>query len=60
MKIYTDGGCTGNQKVSNKRRMRIVVADETGIPLVEKTLQGGSNNIAELWAVAEALLLRRV
>lgn len=35
--------------------MRIVVSDEAGIVLVEKTLKGGSSNVAELWAVAEAM-----
>ena len=39
--------------------MRIVVADETGNVLVEKTLDGGSNNLAELWAVAEAMMFAK-
>ncbi len=39
--------------------MRIVVADETGTPLVEKTRHRGSNNIAELWAVAEAIMFAK-
>jgi ribonuclease HI len=39
--------------------MKAVVTDETGIVLVEKTLKGKSNNIAELWALAEALLFAR-
>jgi ribonuclease HI len=56
MKLYTDGGCTNNQNDPTKRQMRIVVADETGMVLAEHTMKGGSNNIAELWAVAEALV----
>lgn len=39
--------------------MTIAVCDETGIVLVEKSKKGGSNNIAELWAVAEAMLFGR-
>ncbi len=37
-----------------KRMMRAVVTDEHGTVLVDKARSGGSNNIAELWAVAEA------
>ena len=59
MKLFTDGGCTNNQNEVTKRQMRIVVADETGVVHVEKTMKGGSNNIGELWAVAEALLFAR-
>jgi ribonuclease HI len=59
MKVYTDGGCTNNQYAQDKRRMRIVVTDESGTVLVEKTLKGGSNNVAELWAVAEAMLFAK-
>ncbi len=40
----------------SKRVMRIVVTDENGTVLVDKTKTGGSNNVAELWAVTEALL----
>ena len=39
--------------------MRAVVTDEAGIILVDKVLQGGSSNIAELWAVTEALLFAK-
>lgn len=39
--------------------MKIVVTDETGIVLLEKSKKGGSNNIAELWAVAETMLFAR-
>lgn len=59
MKFYIDGGCTNNQREPKDRQMRIVVADETGAVLVEKALPGGSNNIAELWAVAEALFFAK-
>ena len=56
MTLFTHGGCANNHQELSTRQMRIVVADETGKVLVEKTLKGGSNNIAELWAVAEAML----
>jgi ribonuclease HI len=36
--------------------MRICVTDEDGSPFVYKTQTGGSNNIAELSAIKEALL----
>ncbi len=36
--------------------MLIVVTDETGAVLVENTKLGGSSNVAELWAAAEAML----
>lgn len=42
-----------------KRLMRAVVTDETGIMLVDKTLKGGTNNVAELWAITEALLFAK-
>jgi ribonuclease HI len=57
MRLFTDGGCTGaEQKDISKRNMRAVVTDQNSIVLVNKRLTGGSNNIAELWAVSEALL----
>jgi ribonuclease HI len=56
MKIYTDGGCSNNGQLDiSKRLMRAVVTDESGVVLVGKNIMGGSNNIAELWAVQEAL-----
>ena len=39
-----------------KRVMRVLVTDENGTVLVDKRKRGGSNNVAELWAVTEALL----
>ena len=57
MKLYTDGGCHGNQLKIKDRKMRIVVTDETGVVLLEKFKTGGSSNVAELWAIAEALVL---
>jgi ribonuclease HI len=55
--LYTDGGCSGNEQLDlTKRKMVAVVSDETGAILVEKVQQGGSNNIAELLAVKEALV----
>lgn len=58
MVVYVDGGCTGNgQKDVSKRLMVSVVTDEDGIVLRESSRSGGSNNIAELEAVALALLV---
>jgi len=55
--LYTDGGCSGNEQLDiRKRKMVAVVSDQTGKIVVEKTQEGGSNNIAELLAVKEALL----
>ena len=57
MTIYTDGGCSGNgQKDLSKRKMIAVATDDTGKVLIEKKQNGGSNNIAELLAVKEALM----
>ena len=54
--LYVDGGCSGNsQEDLTQRAMRAVVTDENGAMLVDKYKEGGSNNIAELWAVLEAL-----
>ena len=55
--LYTDGGCTGNeQRDCSKRKMVAVVSDDRGQILIDKHQEGGSNNIAELLAVKEALL----
>jgi hypothetical protein len=55
--LYTDGGCSGNQfRDISIRKMIAVVTNESGIVLVEKHQEGGSNNIAELLAVKEAML----
>ncbi len=54
--LFTDGGCTHNdQPDPSKREMVAVVSDSTGAILVETRQRGGSNNIAELLAVKEAL-----
>ena len=54
--LFTDGRCSGNEQRDPKRRQMVaVVTDENGKILVEKTQEGGSNNIAELLAVEEAL-----
>jgi ribonuclease HI len=56
MVIYTDGGCAGNeQKDLTRRRMIAVATDERGAVLTETKQAGGSNNIAELLAVRDAL-----
>jgi ribonuclease HI len=55
--LHTDGGCSGNdQPHASKREMIAVVADANGNVLVETQVHGGSNNIAELLAVKEALV----
>lgn len=54
--LYIDGGCSGNgQHDLTKRRMVSVVTDEAGIVLSETLTAGGSNNIAELLAVRDAI-----
>lgn len=54
--LYADGGCSRNyQPNPSLRDMIAVVSDSDGRVVVEKTHHGGSNNIAELLAVKEAL-----
>jgi len=54
--LYTDGGCSGNdQRDLSKRTMIAAVTDERGTILIDRHQEGGSNNIAELLAVKEAL-----
>ena len=54
--LYVDGGCSGNgQRDLNKRRMISVVTDEAGVVLKCSDYDGGSNNIAELQAVRDAI-----
>ncbi len=54
--LYIDGGCSGNgQKDLDKRRMIAVVADANGMLVNESHHHGGSNNIAELIALRDAL-----
>lgn len=54
--LYTDGGCSDNNQLDqSKRRMVAVVTAEDGSVLTEAKQTGGSNNIAELMAVREAL-----
>ena len=56
MKLFIDGGCSGNdQKDMRKRRMISVVADERNNILIEEKSRGGSNNIAEFIALYEAI-----
>lgn len=55
--LYVDGGCEGNGQLDlNKRKMVAVVTDNRGVVLIDKHQEGGSNNIAELLAVKEALI----
>ena len=57
MILHTDGGCSNNNQLDlTKRKMVAVVSDDAGNVLIEKTQEGGSNNIAELLAVKEALM----
>jgi len=54
--LYVDGGCSGNsQRDISKRRMVSVVTRKNGKVIIEEENFGGSNNIAELIAVKEAL-----
>jgi ribonuclease HI len=54
--LFVDGGCSGNgAKNIAARRMVTVVTDEDGMLLTEGHAWGGSNNIAELEAVRDAL-----
>lgn len=57
MVLYVDGGCSGNdQRDLSLRQMVMVVTDHEGMVLSEAVDRGGSNNIAELRAVRNALL----
>ena len=45
--LYSDGGCSGNEQLDpSKRKMVAVVSDEHGKVLIDKHVEGGSNNIA--------------
>lgn len=56
MVLYVDGGCSANGQLDmSKRRMVAVVTDEQGVVLNERQQAGGSNNIAELIAVRDAI-----
>lgn len=56
MVLYVDGGCSGNgQRDLAQRRMVAAVTDADGTVLRKMASDGGSNNIAELWAVKLAL-----
>ncbi len=56
--LYVDGGCSGNdQRDVLRRRMVAVVTDARGAVLSNAEYPGGSNNIAELMAVRDALVL---
>ncbi len=55
--LYTDGGCLGNNTRTHvdERMIRYAVLKENGEIVFDKTDIGGSNNIAELLGVLEAL-----
>lgn len=56
MELFIDGGCSGNgQRDLSRRQMVAVVTDDEGHTLICKTDRGGSNNIAELWALVLAV-----
>jgi len=56
MILYIDGGCMGNnQKDLSKREMVTAVTKETGEVVLSGRYPGGSNNIAELCALVDAL-----
>jgi ribonuclease HI len=60
MVLYVDGGCSGNEQHDlTKRRMVAVVTDDKGVVVHEREQAGGSNNIAELIAVRDALMWAR-
>src|SRR5438552_1672783 len=50
--LYIDGGCSRNGQVG--ARMRAVVLEADGAVLYDREQSGGTNNIAELWALVEA------
>lgn len=55
--LYVDGGCSkNNQPDPSKRQMVAVVTDAIGGVISDYQAEGGSNNVAELMAVADALL----
>src|SRR5579859_7178988 len=58
MKLYIDGSCNMNIPIED-RIIKAVVTDENGIVLIEKQVKGKSSNIAEFWAIAEALAFAR-
>lgn len=55
--VYTDGGCSGNWSTNYKdRRMVWVVTDHFGDVISEESDNlGGSNNIAEILAIRDAV-----
>ena len=56
-KLYIDGGCSNNgQKDISIRKMISVVTDDGGTVLTDIEGFGGSNNIAELIALREAII----
>lgn len=60
MVLYVDGGCSANNQTDMAvRHMVAVVTDDQGVVLSEQTQPGGSNNIAELMAVRDAMLWAR-
>jgi ribonuclease HI len=60
MTFYVDGGCRGNNFTDeSKRTMRAVVTDDAGTALIDLEKSGGTNGIAELWALVEAMIIAR-
>ena len=60
MTFYIDGGCKGNHLPREEDRpMRAVVCDDAGTALVDLEMRGGTNGIAELWALVEAMIISR-
>jgi ribonuclease HI len=58
MTFYIDGGCKGNHLPREEdRTMRAVVCDDAGTALVDLEMKGGTNNIAELWALVECMII---
>src|ERR1017187_7283112 len=60
MTFYVDGGCKGNNFLDeSKRTMRAVVCDDAGTALIDLEMKGGTNGIAELWALVEGMIVAR-
>lgn len=64
--FYTDGGCLGSNKkekfsvvgyehIKSNRLMAVCVTDVNGNVICYKTVEGGTNNIAEFIAIKECM-----
>lgn len=54
--LFIAAGCSNNHQTDpTQRQMTVAVTDRSGRMLIQKSRHGGSNNIAALWAIQEAL-----